>query len=453
MQILFYTILLLMSNFFSTEPAKKAAQSRYLVVISMDGLSPAHYLEAERRGIQLPNLQRLMRTGVYSDGMQSVYPTLTYPSHASMVTGVLPKAHGIYANSYYFGEQLEPVISGKHYQIAPLWRLFPQHGLSTAGVFWPVTMDEEIDWLVPEVWWDADKGNDAVRLQKQAAVMTPGLLDSLHAYIGPPLQRYFESDTVKTDAAIYLLTRHRPNLLLLHYSHLDYMQHLHGVFSAEAIATLVMQDTQIGRLMEAAKSAGIAEQIAFMIVSDHGLAPIDSLIHPNVALAEAGLLDTLDGKIAAWRAVALPGGGACSLLLHDLDHQEALLKLRKVIDRLVALAGIERVFGAAQIDSLGGDPNAIFMLEAAPGYAFGGNVAGKLHTSAGGYRATHGYLPSKPEMRAGFIAAGEGIAANGNIGQHAILDLYATILAYFDIRAEPRAGKVIRAILADRETK
>ncbi|RMD96117.1 MAG: alkaline phosphatase family protein, partial [Calditrichaeota bacterium] len=367
----------------------------------MDGLGPDYYLEAKQRGVSLPTLTALMRRGVYATGMQSIYPSITYPAHASMVTGVVPRKHGIYSNAYYFDGQRQPVISGKAYLVAPIWRAMRQAGLHTGSVFWPVTAEEPIDWCLPEAWWDADKGHDEIRLRKEAAISTPGLLDSLRHHLGPTLDHYFESDTVKTDAAIYILKKYRPNLLLLHYSHLDYIQHVYGPFTPRAFETLQMQDTQIGRLIEAAKQAHIFKQTVFMIVSDHGHAQIRWLLHPGPLLVRAGLI-RLDsaGQPVEWQAMVNPTGGSCAIILKNPADQHLRRKVVNVFRHAPAelVRGIERQFSGQQLDSLGIDPHAVLVLEAKAGYAFGGHLQGKLLEAAQGYHSTHGYLPDKPQM-------------------------------------------------------
>src|SRR4029078_3450929 len=70
-----------------------------VVLISIDGLKPDYVLEADKHGLKIPNLRRLLAEGAYADGVTGVLPTVTYPSHATMVTGVAPATHGIIANS------------------------------------------------------------------------------------------------------------------------------------------------------------------------------------------------------------------------------------------------------------------------------------------------------------------------------------------------------------------
>src|SRR5262245_37212856 len=70
-----------------------------VVLISIDGWKPDHVLEADKHGLKIPNLRRLLREGAYASAVTGVLPTVTYPSHTTMVTGVAPARHGIFANT------------------------------------------------------------------------------------------------------------------------------------------------------------------------------------------------------------------------------------------------------------------------------------------------------------------------------------------------------------------
>src|ERR1700685_1630616 len=73
--------------------------SSLLVVISVDGLRPDYVTQADAHGAKIPNLRRFLKQGTYADGVQGVVPTVTYPSHTTLMTGVWPAKHGIYANT------------------------------------------------------------------------------------------------------------------------------------------------------------------------------------------------------------------------------------------------------------------------------------------------------------------------------------------------------------------
>ena len=75
-----------------------AGEVEHIVVVSLDGFLPAYYLEPGRYGLKVPTLRRLVAEGASAEGMRSVFPTMTYPAHTSMVTGVPPRSHGIFLN-------------------------------------------------------------------------------------------------------------------------------------------------------------------------------------------------------------------------------------------------------------------------------------------------------------------------------------------------------------------
>lgn len=76
-----------------------AASAEPVLLISIDGLQPADVIEAEKRGIDIPNLKRFITQGSYAQGVRGILPTVTYPSHATLITGVSPSRHGILGNN------------------------------------------------------------------------------------------------------------------------------------------------------------------------------------------------------------------------------------------------------------------------------------------------------------------------------------------------------------------
>jgi predicted AlkP superfamily pyrophosphatase or phosphodiesterase len=72
-----------------------AASAEPVLMISIDGLRPADVIEAEKRGLKVPNLRRFLTEGSYATGVTGVLPTLTYPSHVTLLTGASPARHGV----------------------------------------------------------------------------------------------------------------------------------------------------------------------------------------------------------------------------------------------------------------------------------------------------------------------------------------------------------------------
>ena len=78
--------------------AQQPVQTPLLLMISIDGLRPDHVTAAEAHGLKVPSLRRFLAEGAYAEGVQGVIPTVTYPSHTTLITGVWPARHGILAN-------------------------------------------------------------------------------------------------------------------------------------------------------------------------------------------------------------------------------------------------------------------------------------------------------------------------------------------------------------------
>jgi predicted AlkP superfamily pyrophosphatase or phosphodiesterase len=70
-----------------------------VVMISIDGLKPDYVLHADKHGLRIPHLRRFLKEGAFAGGVKGVVPTVTYPSHTTLVTGVSPSRHGISANA------------------------------------------------------------------------------------------------------------------------------------------------------------------------------------------------------------------------------------------------------------------------------------------------------------------------------------------------------------------
>jgi predicted AlkP superfamily pyrophosphatase or phosphodiesterase len=125
------------------------------MLISIDGLKPEAVLQAQQQGLHLPNLIRMTTDGAYATGVWVVLPTLTYPSHTTLLTGVSPARHGIYANTTF--DPLSRNYQGWYWyaediRVPTLWDAAHRVGLTTANVYWPVSVGAHIDYNLPQIW-------------------------------------------------------------------------------------------------------------------------------------------------------------------------------------------------------------------------------------------------------------------------------------------------------------
>jgi predicted AlkP superfamily pyrophosphatase or phosphodiesterase len=126
----------------------------HVLVISVDGMRPGDYLSPPP-GSHIPNLLRLKSHGSFAEAVRGVYPSVTYPSHTTIVTGYLPAQDGVYTNysSRVAGKNPNDWFwFAKAIRCTTLWDEARKDNLTTASITWPVTADAAIDWDVPEIW-------------------------------------------------------------------------------------------------------------------------------------------------------------------------------------------------------------------------------------------------------------------------------------------------------------
>lgn len=412
-----------------------AAHAAPVLMISIDGLKPEYITQADAHGMKIPYLRTLLANGTYADGVIGVWPTVTYPSHTTLITGVWPAEHGIYNNL-----EFDPL---QHYsgawnwyasqiRVPTLWSAAHQAGLKTASIGWPVSVGAtDVDYLIPEYWRSANPSggsgtlNPADRLLIAGLSRPAGLLSNLEPAAGPYMmgnETSIGGDEIKTRYAIEILRRYRPVLLTLHLSSLDDAQHAHGPFSPEACADLEALDGMMARLAAAAHAAN--PSTVLVLVSDHGFMSITHQVNLAVAFIQAGLIDasvdpsTKAITVTAWKAEPWAAGGMAAIMLHDPNDTATEQQVSTLLSTLAAdpNSGVAQVLDHDEIVKRGAFPDAAFLVVFKPGYYFGAATSGDLVTPIAGTRGSHGFSPEYPEMHSSFFAVGQGIAHNRDLG-------------------------------------
>jgi len=415
-----------------------------VVLLSIDGLKPDYVLQADKHHLKIPNLRKLLSDGAYATGVTGVLPTVTYPSHTTMVTGVAPAKHGIIANSPF--DPLSRNMNGWYWyaediKVPTLWDAAAKAGMTTGNVDWPVTVGANITFNIVE-YWRAENAEDRKIIR---ALSTPGLLNEAERELGPYTDGndYSAAGDVRRAAFnVYILEKKKPVFHVCYFGALDEEEHKSGPYSAETFAVLEQLDGVVGRIRAAAERIGGGRAI-ICVVSDHGFLQTDKEVNLNSALREAGLID-LDssGKVKSWRAFAWYGGGSAGVMLRDQADDEARTKAGSVLNRLAndKESGVARVIDRAGIPACGGFPDAAFVVALRPGYRLGGKLQGPV-TATVKPAGTHGYAPDVPEMNSSFFIAGPGIAAGRNLGQIDMRDIAPTLAALMRIKLPAADGR------------
>lgn len=408
-------------------------EARSLLVISIDGLHPDYVLAADRHGLEVPNLRRFVAEGAHARGVIGVTPTVTYPSHTTLMTGVAPSEHGIASNTPF-----DPTGSNRDgwywyaadIRVPTLWSAAAAKGLVTAAVNWPVTVgDTHIRYLLPE-FWRAMTPDDQKLLRTLSR--PEGLQAELERHLGTFIDGgmdTLDSDRVRTRFAVEILKTRRPELMAVHLVGLDGMEHAQGPFTQPVFAVLEAIDGMVGELSEVALANDPEATIA--IVSDHGFLPTHTAINLRVAFVREKLIDMEGATIKHWEAQVWNGGGAAAVVLRQPDDPAQRQRVERLLGKLAAdpANGIARILDKRKVEERKAFPGAEFLVEFAPGFSLGSALTGVLRTPATS-RGTHGYLPERSELHAAFLIRGRGIAPRdlGVIDMRQIAPTFAELL-------------------------
>jgi predicted AlkP superfamily pyrophosphatase or phosphodiesterase len=429
--------------------------ARRLLLVSIDGLAAFYWRDPLAR---MPTLRVLADRGVIAQGMETVFPSTTWPTHASLVTGVSPARHGVAANHVLNRAtgQPEDLTGDPVYDAAKLLReptLYDRahaRGLRTAAVDWPCTRRAPgLDWnlpffkdqgvfeshTAPAVWRELGEAGFPLERQGEWA----------------QLPKRFLKDAMVADAAVHVLGRHAPDVLLVHFLSTDSFQHLYGPRSPEAYWAIGYVDACLGRVVDALGAGALDRDTVVCVVSDHGFLPVRHEVRVNVRLRQLGLLTVdAEGRIDPRRARLVMNHGAAYLYVLGGDREATARDLRR---ELVGLPGVAGVWEPVDYPALGlpsPDDNPLagdLVLEAVPGYSFGDEARGDDVLGPPKYRGTHGHRPAHPDNAAFFLAAGAGFQRGVEIPAITSRDVAPTLGRLLGLHPGDPDGRVLTEAL------
>jgi hypothetical protein len=346
-----------------------------LVVISVDGLDNRYLAQADKFGMKIPTLRKLMREGQYSQGVIGVMPTITWPSHTTIITGVDPVVHGILGNWRPPGDKF---LDYSQIKVPTIIGAAKQAGLTVAAITWPVTVNAPVDWNLPEFF--AARRGSAMDLRSIESKSNPPDLVKEIAAGNPSFAQEWMDDRVRTLATIWILQHEKPRLMLLHLVDLDSEEHDNAPFSRESLATLEHTDELIGQVVAALPGGS-----AVSIVSDHGFERVDRIVNVKSVIPEVMQMSSL-------------------LIAPDEKTAAAVRELRKD-----PKYGIGREISKEEFarfpSSLNQNPSAVF--DSSEGVMFGNTKPGEL-TAKPVEIGNHGHWPMR--YRSVYVLWGSGIA-------------------------------------------
>lgn len=397
----------------------RAASDRHVVIVCIDGF--AAYLLNDPKA-PVPTLRKLAQQGAVAEGgMRVSNPSVTWPNHTTLVTGVRPEKHGVLANGFLVrGAAGVPVfVDPKRdkqdlVRVTTLYDLAHAQGLTTAEVNWPCTRAA------------GSLNNSLPDVPDQIMHMTPRLREDLVqlGVLADATDKSFAAnsgpgrDLIWTETARHIISKYRPNLLLLHLLNVDGTHHAEGAQSPAGYTANAYADMCLARVIAAIDEAGIRDTTTLFVVADHGFTLTPKAIRPNIVLRRNGLLTLGTGdKITEARVHIVPEGGIG--LIYCTDPGTASADRKRVQELLSGLEGVAEVLVPEQFAEYGlphpreyaQAPDLVVV--AKDGYGVSGSAEGDDFVAAGIASrvsiGSHGFVSKEPKMNAVCVLSGAGI--------------------------------------------
>ena len=427
-------LLLICRSASANEPATAPS---LLLLISVDGMKPEAVINAPSHGLKVPNLRAFMADGAYARGVRGVLPTLTYPSHTTILTGASPAKHGIIDNTT-FDPELRNQRGWYWYtediKVPTLWDAAVAANLKTANVYWPVSVGAKITYNLPQIWRAGT--DDDLKLQR--ALSTPGLEQELSAELGRypgGMQETVAEDEIRARFAIRLLQKKHPEFFTVYLTGLDTEEHASGPFSAQSNQTLERLDAVVGSLRAAADKVAPG-RATVCVVSDHGFAAIEHDVNLYAAFLEAGFFSVdKDNKVTNWKAMLWPAGGSAAVMLADPKDERVRARVKALLDKLASepANGIDRIWSQDEVRQARGFPDAAFLVSLKIGYEMAYSLAMPLITKPSNL-GMHGYVPERAEMRSSFFILGPHIPKAKSLGEIDMRQIAPTLAEVLHVR-------------------
>lgn len=404
----------------------------------------------------LPTFGPILEKASIVKSVETVYPSMTYTAHASIVSGTYPEKHGVITN-----EVFTPLVnqapwyelrSQNKAQILP--ELAKENGYTTFVNSWPTLVGAKVDYLVQRAGIHYPKEEQESEIRKNSNdVLTQEMWD--YCAEAWTLPNYYSTDKFSALASKYVINRYQPDLTLMHMTLPDHYRHSYGVLSEKLVDAYKYLDDMLAIVVDELKAQGLYEQTTFVFCSDHGQVDIDMSVNANKLLIENGLL-TVDenGKMTDWKAYIQSSAVSAHVYLKDPTDEALVKEVYQLLNANRDLLYIDHIFTREQVKKtyrLDGDFS--FVLESKEGSSFGFNIMADyqnpiMNEDYRVSRGTHGHIPSKGEQPC-LILSGPGVLEGKELSVAKVVDIAPTCAAILGFEMPEADGRILREILVD----
>lgn len=409
-----------------------AQTAKHVIFLTIDGFRPDFYLND---GWQTPNLHALMKDGAYAEGVNSVFPSMTYPSHTTIVTGVQPAKHGVFYNNFFTpdGAPQQPYWQDSSIHVPTIWKAAKEQGMTVASLYWPVSANAPVNYNIPDI----GGLGDGIREQYS---LPQGFYAEVKKEVFGGVDKIDNGKNQNiAKIAEYIIKKSKPGLMTIHVFSVDGASHSVGRNGTQVQEAVADADAAVGIIVNALKAAGIWESTVLLIGGDHGFYDVKKSISPNVWLKEARLINDL--KTGDWKAQFNTVGGSAYLYLKNPSDQATADQVKALLEAQPdSVKQYYRIISKQQLNKGGYNPQVAFALTAEHDASFGNaSVGSAVKPGKGG---THGHFPDTKNIRTGLIAHGPGIRKGAVIKEMDLRDMTPIIVKLLGIQFPKVDGKI-----------
>ena len=391
-----------------------------LCMISLDAVAQP---DADRL-LSLPALSALAESGVFCDAVKTVYPTLTYPIHASLITGCYPDTHGIGHNQP-FQPDTAPNMRAWYWSVGDirvktLYQAAKEKGLDCASILWPVSgKNRFVRRNFPEVL--PLPGESAVlKMLRYASPLWILWMELKYGKTRKSIKQPDLDDYAALLCEKLYASRRPPDFLTVHLVDCDSMRHWYGTDSPEAHAAMERLDKRVGRILKAVERAGLKEETLFCVVSDHGQQD-----------APHGVM--LDAELKAACGTRTQSLGMGAYIFGD-----NLTDARNALEQNKEKWGIRRVLDDAELRALHAPKDVHLAVDALPGHCFIDHPE-ETH-------GEHGFSLDCPQARTLLWLSGPGIRKGARMGETDLINIAPTLAQALGLSLPQAQGRAIAEV-------
>lgn len=421
-----------------------------MIIISMDAMisEDLAYLET------LSNFGPIIKKGSVVKHSETVYPSLTYTAHASMISGTYPNKHGVVNNEIFnpFVKMGDWYETRESIKAAILPEECEKHGYKVAINSWPTMVGADVAYNLQRA------GIHQVKEGKKDAMIensTPGLMDEFWdvCHEAWEMGNYYDSDKFSGLASKHLIEKYNPDVIFMHMTLIDHYRHVHGVYSEEIKKAMNYIDEMFGYVVEALKAKGLYDETTFVICSDHGQVDISQTINVNKAFIEKGwLIVDEEGNVTDWKAFCHSTAASAQVFVADTSDLAFVEEVRAYLEANQEKFFIERIFTKEEVNQeYHLDGGFVFVLEAKEGSSFNYRLDDPFEkeftnddyrTSVG----THGHIPTRGSQPM-LVIAGPEIPQGKVIDYARNIDIAPTCAAILGFEMPGCDGRVLEEII------